>query len=298
MPPELARVINLDEWGCTLAFVDDARVEHATFSDDLRRYAVSIQPGHLVLVAEGVVVFRGPLEPSVGYDLGQVRKRCVAAWQALALRHTHARDPRQVVADGYNRIAERYAQWTREELVDEARPKYLSLLLDSFPPGADVLELGCGGGGPTTSQLANRFRLTGVDISDRQIELAQASVPGASFVCGDMTRLALPGESFDAVASFYAFNHLPFGELPNLLIRIADWLRSDGLLVAALARKYDPGTVEADWLGAPMYFSGYSPEESRAFVIAAGLFIVTLQPEPIIENGDPTTFLWLVARKP
>jgi SAM-dependent methyltransferase len=249
-------------------------------------------------VAEGVVVFRGPPETSAGTDLDQVRERCIAAWQAHRTRHGHAGNPRQVVADGYNRIAERYAQWTREEIVDETRPKYLALLLDSLPPGADLLELGCGGGGPTTSQLADRFRLTGVDISERQIELAQASVPHASFVCGDMTRIVFPNASFDAVATFYAFNHLPFGELPKLLIRIADWLRSDGLLLAALARRYDPGTVEADWLGAPMYFSGYSPGESRAFVIAAGLSIVTLQPEPIIENGHPTEFLWLVARKP
>jgi hypothetical protein len=47
-----------------------------------------------------------------------------------------------------------------------------------------------------------------------------------------------------------------------------------------------------------MYFSGYSPQESREFVVAAGLSIVNLQPEPIIENGHPGEFLWLVARKP
>jgi SAM-dependent methyltransferase len=296
--PELARVIDLDDRGCTLAIVDDGRIEHATLSDDIRRHSVTIQAGQLVLVAEGVVVFRGSLETPAASDLDRLRERYVAAWQARALRHASAGDPRQVVADGYNRIAERYAQWTRDEVIDEARPRYLSLLLDSLPPGADLLELGCGSGGPTTSELADRFRLTGVDISERQIELAEALVPSATFVCADMTHLALPTASFDAVASFYAFNHLPFGELPNLLIKIADWLRSRGLLVAALSRRYDPGTVVADWLGAPMYFSGYSPEESQALAVAAGLSIVTMQAEPIIENGHPTEFLWLVARKP
>jgi len=113
-----------------------------------------------------------------------------------------------------------------------------------------------------------------------------------------MTRLAFPSASLDAVASSYAFNHLPFGELPNLLITISDWLRGGGLLVTALSRRFDTGTVEADWLGAPLYFSGYSPEESRDFVAAAGLSIVTLRPESIVENEHPTEFLWLVARKP
>ena len=70
------------------------------------------------------------------------------------------------------------------------------------------------------------------------------------------------------MASFYVFNHLPFGELPKLLVSIAEWLVPGGLLVAALARRFNPGTVEADWLGAPMYFSGYTPAESRRCVAA------------------------------
>jgi len=207
-------------------------------------------------------------------------------------------DPRRIVAEGYNQIAERYAQWSREEVVDPARAKYLAVLLGQLPQGAAVLELGCGGGGDTTEQLAQRFNLTGVDISERQIERARAAVPHATFHCEDMSRIELPGGTFDGVAAFYAFNHLPFGELPNLLRKIAGWLRPGGLLVTAFARRENPGTVEADWLGAPMYFSGYSPRESRRHIEAAGLAIRSLQLEPIVENGQTREFLWLVARKP
>ena len=89
-----------------------------------------------------------------------------------------------------------------------------------------------------------------------------------------------------------------FGELAGLLVRIASWLKPGGLLVTALAANYDPGTVEPDWLGAPMYFSGYTPDDTRRFVEDAGLSVVSLQPEPIVENGRPTKFLWLIARKP
>jgi len=297
MTPELARVIDLDDRGCTVGFISDARVEHAVFSADILRYAVPIRPGHLVLVGEGVVVYRGPLATAAGTDLDAVRERCIAEWQALAARHVITEDPRRIVADGYDRIAERYAQWSRDEVVDQTRPKYQSLLLESLAPGAELLELGCGGNNSTTRKLAGRFRLTGVDIAERQIELARQAIPNATFICDDMTRMSFPSSSFDAIASFYAFNHLPFGELPGLVSKIADWLKSGGLLVTALARRYDPGTLEADWLGAPMYFSGYTSDESRRFVIAAGLSIVSLQLEPILENGHATEFLWLVARK-
>jgi SAM-dependent methyltransferase len=298
MTPELARVLEIVEHDCTLAFIADARVEHATLSPDVVRSAIPIRPGHLVLVADNQVVYRAPLQDYVGQDLDAVRERCVAEWHALTLRQAVQGDPRRVVADGYNRIAERYAQWSRDEVLDEARPKYLSLLLDSLQPRAEVLELGCGGGVPTTQHLAARFRLTGVDISERQIELARQAVPHATFVCDDMTRVSFPPASFDAVASFYAFNHLPYGALSGLFTRIGSWLRRGGLVVTALAHKYDPGSVEADWLGAPMYFSGYAPAESRCVIEDAGLSIISLQPEPIIENGRPTEFLWAVARKP
>ena len=54
--------------------------------------------------------------------------------------------------------------------------------LSTSRPGAPVLELGCGGGGPVTQRLAARFKLTGVDVSAHQIELARERVPTAEFV--------------------------------------------------------------------------------------------------------------------
>ena len=69
-------------------------------------------------------------------------------------------EARRIVAEGYDRIAETYAAWSRSRVVDEARPRYASVLLASLPPGARLLELGCGGGGPSTRQLAERFVLT------------------------------------------------------------------------------------------------------------------------------------------
>jgi SAM-dependent methyltransferase len=207
-------------------------------------------------------------------------------------------DPRRVVAAGYDRIAERYARWAYHEVVDEARPRYTAVLLEALPEGARVLELGCGGGGPTTQALATRFALTGVDISERQIEIARRYVPNAEFLHADMTRVAFPPESFDGVAAFYAFTHLPHGELPGLLTNIARWLRPGGVLVGSMATKGNPGEVEPDWLGAPMYFSGYRAAVNQQFVGQAGLQITRAQVETTVEDGHPVQFLWVVARKP
>jgi SAM-dependent methyltransferase len=207
-------------------------------------------------------------------------------------------DPRKIVADGYDRIAERYAEWADGSTVrDEARPRYTALLLERLAAGAAVLELGCGGGGPTTRQLAERFALTGVDISRRQLELARRRVPHAAFIRADMSRLDFPPSSFDGVAAFYSLTHLPHGELPALLERIAAWLRPGGLLVASMGAGEDTGAVERDWLRVPMYFSGYCADEGQRLVERARLEIVSACAETILEDGTPATFVWVVAQK-
>ena len=58
-------------------------------------------------------------------------------------------DPKRLVAEGYDRIAETYSAWAAG-IHDEARTYYTQWLLEQVPAGAPVLELGCGPGGPTT----------------------------------------------------------------------------------------------------------------------------------------------------
>lgn len=113
-----------------------------------------------------------------------------------------------------------------------------------------------------------------------------------------MTRVAFPPASFDGVAAFYALTHLPHGELPRLLEHVATWLRPGGLLVATMSARANRGAVEPDWLGAPMYFSGYPVEENQRFVERAGLEITSARIETILEQNRPVAFLWVVARKP
>ncbi len=206
-------------------------------------------------------------------------------------------DPKQVVARGYDRIAERYAAWAGQVRVEE-RERYTRVLLDSVPAGAPVLELGCGTGLPTTKRLAERFAVTAVDLSERHVELARGNVPAAMVVHGDMTALDIPEAGFAAVAAFYSITHVPREEHARLLERIVRWLQPGGLLVAALGARASAGAVEADWLGAPMYFSHYGATTNKRLVRDAGLRVLSAHVEPTDEDGVPVPFLWVVAEKP
>jgi SAM-dependent methyltransferase len=209
----------------------------------------------------------------------------------------NADDPKAIVTRGYDAIAERYLAWSATVRVAE-RERYTRLLLDLLPSGAALLELGCGAGIPTTQRLATRFAVTGIDLSPRQIVLARENVPNATLITGDMTALAFPPASFDAVCAFYAITHVPREEHADLLAKISSWLRPGGLFVASFSNGGTTGEIEENWHGAPMYFSGYDAETNRQFVRDAGLVIEQSRAETDGEFGRPATFLWIVARTP
>jgi protein-L-isoaspartate O-methyltransferase len=252
MELQLAVVLSCTEAGCQVQFLDcDARVD-AGYSAPMVDNQITVKPGHLVAVDRGAdplqVIFRWPAIETERTEDGFVlmeegnpvdsERLCIEFFPRIKamygrLEMISALDPKQVVEEGYDRIAEQHLEWaqgTREE----ERARYTAVLLDALPAGAEVLDLGCGAGLPTTRALAQRFRVTGVDISARQIELARQHVPQARFIQADITQLDLPPASFDGVAAFYSIIHVPREEQPQLLQDIATWLRPGGLLVAVM----------------------------------------------------------------
>jgi SAM-dependent methyltransferase len=206
-------------------------------------------------------------------------------------------NPKKIVANSYDEIAQRYLAWSALDPSPE-RMHNLGRLLDLLPSGAEVLELGCGAGVPVTQALAERCRVTGVDISTEQIALAERHVPDATFIRADMTTLDFPAGSFDAVVAFYALTHVPRAEHAHLLGQIAGWLRPGGLLFATMGAHDSPDGVEPDWLGTPMFFSHYDADTNRDLVRQAGLEIVAAEVVPEDEDGETVEFLWVAARKP
>jgi SAM-dependent methyltransferase len=71
---------------------------------------------------------------------------------------------------------------------------YYNLLI---PPGASVLEIGCGSGELLAALRAKRK--TGVDLSPRQIDAARRRIPDGNFVVAAGEDVDLGGETFDVI---------------------------------------------------------------------------------------------------
>jgi cyclopropane fatty-acyl-phospholipid synthase-like methyltransferase len=174
----------------------------------------------------------------------------------------------------------------------------LERLEELLPEGSDVLELGCGAGEPVTRRLAERHRVTGVDVSAAQLRLATRNAPTARLIHADMTEIAFASGSFDAVVAFYAVTHVPRERHADLLGRIFDWLRPGGVTLVTMGASDEPGSVEEDWLGVPMYFSHFDAPTNRSLMRRAGFRIEHADLIEDDEDGTPVRFLWVLARRP
>jgi SAM-dependent methyltransferase len=211
-------------------------------------------------------------------------------------------DPKQLVADGYDRLHTVYAEWAPAGPHD-LRRRYIDRAIELAEPAPrDVLDLGCGTGRHGTAHLvAKGLAVTGVDISARSIEVARREISEADFRVADMASVELPAESFDLVTALYSLIHVPREEHHTVLDRINSWLRPGGHLVVTMGGDHPPDAAVIDpaWLGiAPMYWSTWDAITSRRLIRQAGCDEVDAHLETVDEHGRDVVFLWVIARKP
>ena len=169
-------------------------------------------------------------------------------------------DPKEVVREGWNRVSTIYRPpGSKSDAFGHTYADHRDWLQPFFrmvPPGAQVLDLGCGCGVPDAEFLSERFRVTGVDISDVQIERARRLLPDVKFVRADMTEVSFRRGAFGGVVCLYALIHVPLEEQPDLLKKVFRWLAPDGLFLVTTGATAWTG-VEEGWLesNAKMYWS-------------------------------------------
>ncbi len=208
----------------------------------------------------------------------------------------HLKDSNNIVERGYDVMAERYRAWS---LGDEKRVEFVERLASLVPRGGVVLDVGCGAGGAAGMLVSKSMVVTGVDLSGKQIELAQQAVPEATFVQGDMTKLdrLFEWESFDGMLALYSIIHLPRELHLDIFKQVFRLLRPNGVFVASLGHVDVKEWISEDWLGAQMYWSHFDSATNQKLLLGAGFSIESAEARVNIEDGAEITFLWIVARK-
>jgi len=138
---------------------------------------------------------------------------------------------RSDVALGYESwYATRYGR-----LVDQIETGSIVERLAELPPGASLLEIGCGTGWFGRELARRGMRVTGLDPSAAMLRVAHARFP---VVRGDAARLPFPERAFDAALLVGVLDFVPD---PSIVLREARRVVRHSVVVLALA--------SGSWLG-------------------------------------------------
>lgn len=176
---------------------------------------------------------------------------------------------------------------------------YVDKVLEGLPPGAKVLDLGCGTAEPFGSYIVGRgYQLTCVDQSAGMLKFARQNVRTAEFIHGDMIDVELPGP-FDAAVVWDSMFHVERKHHAAIYQKLSHALKAGSRVlfsVGGSAPDEKDDRVEgftSEMFGQTFYYSGFAPEVTRRIIETAGFEI------ELWEVDDPSSrgHIAVIARK-
>lgn len=168
---------------------------------------------------------------------------------------------------------------------------HLDAFAAALPPGASVLDIGCGGGEPVARMLIESgFEVTGIDSAPSLIALCRERFPSAEWCVADMRTLA-PSRRFDGLIAWYSFFHLSADDQRAMFPVFAAHAGPGGLLMFTSGPA--EGVAVGEWEGEPLYHASLSAEEYRELLGANDFEVVNFTAgEPVA----PGPSVWLARR--
>jgi len=160
------------------------------------------------------------------------------------------------VGQKYDRIAD----WFRDHCPADYGNKYVVEFAAKLPPGARILELGCGFGRHTRLLVDLGHPVLGIDVSNAMIELARRHCPEAELVCSDAL-LFDTEQKFDGVLAWDSMFHLGESQHRRIVKKIAGWLKKDGLVLFTAGDGAPGETVSGEMAGVSFDYSALSRAE-------------------------------------
>ena len=194
----------------------------------------------------------------------------------------------EIVRKGYDEIAPKFKEF--RNIFDNLQElEHLATLL---PEKAKVLDVGCGIGIPVARFFVDYgFSVTGIDISERMVELAKQNVPKVEFFQYDMNELVFPDNAFHCITAVYSLFHVPREKHFSILKNFHRMLKQEGILFFCVGHLGGDDTDE--FLGEEMFWSNYPPERTLSLVKEAEFEILF---DEVLDRGDELQY-WVFARK-
>lgn len=198
--------------------------------------------------------------------------------------------------NAYDQIAEQWHSQSRGQAYLDHLLRYVDLAVADLQPGARVLDLGCGTGAPVARYLVEKgFLVTGVDQSEKMLEIAKREVPKAVFIHSDMINVQL-ATGFGAAIAWDSIFHVARKHHSEIFHKVAKSLEPGGRFLLSVGGS-DPASsanpaagcaldkegFTSEMFGHTFFYSGYEPRVTRNLLEAAGFEI------EVWEIDDPSS---------
>jgi len=173
--------------------------------------------------------------------------------------------------DSYDAIA---PQWelARVQLSD-AEARLLDMVLERAPPGASVLDLGCGTGRPVAQYVVSRgLRVTGVDQSTAMLRLARQRLPDQTWTLARLEHYE-PEPGHAAAIAWDSLFHIPRAEHAAILRRVRAAL-APGARLALTAGGSENAAFTDTMFDRTFFYDSHSPDTMLALLQTVGFRIV------------------------
>lgn len=163
--------------------------------------------------------------------------------------------------------------WAADRGNQQVEKTWLDRFLALQPPGAAILDIGCGSAEPIGRYLIEKgHAVTGVDSSPELIQICAAHFPDQDWRVADMRTLSL-GRRFAGILAWDSFFHLR----PDDQRRMFPIFRAHAAPRAALMFTSGPAQGEAigSYRGEPLYHASLDEAEYRALLGGHGFAVVS-----------------------
>lgn len=141
----------------------------------------------------------------------------------------------------YNKIAD---DWFKDHHDDtwwqEGTDKFLALL----PKNASILDVGCGAGVKSRYLTQKGFEVTGIDFSEKMIEIARRESPDIAFNVVDIYDIDTYPKTFDSIFAQASLLHIRKDRIREVLAKLKDKINPKGLMYIAVKGIREGGVQE------------------------------------------------------
>ena len=197
------------------------------------------------------------------------------------------KDKIKEAVDTYNKIAEIYARYSEEKLMQYQLVKFEDLL-----KGKKILDAGCRIGRDVAYFTEDGFEVVGIDLSKKMLELAKKRSK-AKFKLMDLRDLKFKKEEFDGIWCMSTLSDIPQSEAKTIIQNFIKILKTNGIIYISAREGKGHKIIKKEKYGADRSYHFYQQEELNKIMKDLDLEIVSSE----VNESRKTNWVEIFAKK-